>query len=389
MTDLSIHGNCDPSFLKVKEAFITNFENSQETGACVSVVVSGKTVVDLWAGHMDMAKTKPWQENTLANIFSCTKGILALCAIRLVDQGKLSLDKPVHHYWPDFAQNGKEDITVRMLLNHSSGIAALNEPLPTNAIYEWDTMIRAIEKEAPWWTPGEKHGYQVTTFGWLVGQVVKSVTGFSVGDYIRQEIAGPLGLDIHIGLSDEALHRSAQVLPKRLPSIHKDFLQLSLAMMRNPFGKTAKAFSNPISISTGMNTRSWKQSEIPAANGQSNARALSKLYGILSNGGKQNGIRLLSKEALLLCSQEESCGLDEVLNINTRFSLGFMLSQQKKSAQFGPNLRNFGHSGAGGSLTFADPDAQIGFAYIPNWLDSYILLDPRANRLIDALYDCL
>ncbi len=389
MGTITVQGYCDPAFTKVQQTFINNFEKKRETGAAVSIVMEGKTVVDIWAGYSDFWKNRPWQQNTLANIYSSTKGITAICALRLIDQGRLDPDKTVAAYWPQFGKNGKEKITVRMLLNHTAGLSGIKKRLPAKSLYEWNTMIRALENQEPWWPPGEKHGYHAVSFGWLVGQVIRNITGMSVGEYLKEEITGPLGLDLHIGLAETEHHRSATMVMLRIPSIHQDAIRFSSALVKHPAGLTACAFTNPWSIATGVNTRQWRKAELPAANGQSSARALATLYGALANGGSRNGYLLLSPETLELCSRETVSGTDHVLQLPTRFSLGFMLNQDNPSGSMGPGQKVFGHPGAGGSLGFADPEARLGFGYVMNKMDTYILIDPRAKALIDAAYTCL
>ena len=388
MAEISVNGFCDPAFDKVKQAFITNFKKGKERGAAVSIVIEGKTVVDIWAGYADFWKRRPWKEDTLVNIYSTTKGITAICAHRLIEQGRLDPDKPVAAYWPGFEKNGKEAITVRMLLNHTAGMVAVKRRLPGKAIYDWDTMINALEIQSPWWKPG-KLGYHAITFGWLVGQVIRNITGMSVGQFLKKEITGPLDLDIHIGLDEAEHHRSANMVMVRVPTIHPDCIALTRAIVMNPFGATSLALSNPFSIVTSVNSRSWRNAEIPAANGHATARALANLYGILANGGKAGNIQVLSPGAIDRCSEETSGGDDAVLKLKTRFSLGFMLNQDNPSGNMGPGKKTFGHPGAGGSLAFADPDAHLGFGYVMNKMDTFILVDPRAKRLINAVYECL
>jgi len=390
MTAVEIRGHCDPAFIPVKKAFQKNFRHQLETGAAISLVAEGKPVVDLWGGWTDFRRRRPWRSDTLANIYSATKGVTAVCAMRLMDQGRLDPDKPVAAYWPEFRGHGKEVITVRMLLNHTAGMVGLRKQLPGRALYNWPVITAAYAEEPPWWTPGQKHGYHAISFGWLLGQVIRNITGMSVGKYLRQEITGPLGLDLHIGLSPAEHHRCATMIMLRLrPSIHKDALRFAGALLGNITGPTARAFTNPASIITGVNSPAWRSAEIPSANGQSTAAALAALYGILATGGGQNGRQILSQNGVDQCSRREVAGRDAVLQLPTRFGPGFMLNQENSSGNFGPGRRSFGHPGAGGALGFADPDARLGFGYVMNKMDTYILVDPRARRLIDAAYRCL
>ncbi|HLW70944.1 MAG TPA: serine hydrolase domain-containing protein [Candidatus Binataceae bacterium] len=387
MDELRIEGTCDPRFERVKEAFAENFAQRNEYGASFAIVVDGLAVVDLWAGHADKARTIPWRPDTLVNLFSTTKGVTAICAHRLIDQGLLDLDTPVAAYWPEFARAGKDHIRLRQLLNHRAGLPALRKPVPDAAIYDWSAMTTALAAEEPWWTPGTRHGYHAITIGFLVGEVIRRITGKSLGDYFRDEIAGPLELDCHIGLTAEDDARCGQMIQSPAPP--KDQINIFKYAQEHPESVTAKAFFNPPGAMKlgAVNSRAWRAAEIPAANGHATAGALARLYGALAAGGAIDGVRVLEPEAIVRCHTEESSGRDEVLMIPTRFSTGFMLSQAHD--RMGPNARTFGHPGAGGSLGFADPDARVGFGYTMNKMGPYILMDPRPRALVEALYESL
>jgi CubicO group peptidase (beta-lactamase class C family) len=382
-----IEGVCDPKFGRVRQAFAANFESGTETGAACAITLDGKPVVDLWGGFADRAQTRPWTRDTLVNVYSTTKGLTAICAHRLVDQGKLDIDAPVSKYWPEFAQAGKENLPVRFLLSHRAGLPAVRKPLDPNALFEWDTMCSALAAQEPWWEPGTKHGYHALTFGFLVGEVIRRITSKTPGTYFRDELARPLGIDAHIGLGAEHDARTADLIPSPPPAPGEPNLFAEAA--KNPESATAKAFMNPpVLTKPGLvNSREWRAAEIPAGNGHTTARALARLYGALARGGEVDGYRVLMAPSIARCWEEQSRGADEVLFISTRFSLGFMMSQP--GASLGPNTRSFGHPGAGGSLGYADPDAKIGFGYTMNRMQSGILIDSRASRLIDALYASL
>jgi CubicO group peptidase (beta-lactamase class C family) len=382
-----IEGTCEPKFNRVKEAFAANFDSGDETGAACAITLDGKPVVDLWAGYADKAQTRLWTRDTIVNVYSTTKGLTAICAHRLVDQGKLDLDAPVAKYWPEFAQAGKGKLPVRFLLSHRAGLPAVRKPLAPDALYQWDTMCAALAEQEPWWEPGTKHGYHALTFGFLVGEVIRRITGKTPGTYFRDELAQPLGLDAHIGLGAEHDARTADMIPSPPPG--PDQPNLFAEAAKNPESVTAKAFMNPpVLIKPGLvNSREWRAAEIPAGNGHTTARALARLYGALGRGGEVDGYRVLTPRSIARCHDEQSRGPDEVLFISTRFGLGFMMSQP--GASLGPNSRSFGHPGAGGSLGYADPDAKIGFGYTMNRMQASILIDPRATRLIDALYASL
>jgi CubicO group peptidase (beta-lactamase class C family) len=387
MADIHIQGNCDPRFDRVKAAFAENFENRNEYGAAVAVTLEGRPVVDIWAGHTDKARTQLWSRDTIANVFSTTKGMTAICAHRLVDQGKLDLDAPVTRYWPEFAHAGKEKIRVRMLLNHQAGLPAIRQKLTDDDMYNWDAMTSALAAQEPWWVPGTKHGYHALTIGFLVGEVLRRITGKSLGAYFRDEIARPLGLDCHIGLDAQEDARCATMLPSPPPPAGD--VNLFEYAQQHPDSITAYTFNNPATAMKlgAVNSRAWRGAEVPAANGHTNARALARLYGALACGGELDDVRVLSREGVARAYTEESFGQDEVLLITTRFTTGFMLT--KPDDPFGPNPRTFGHPGAGGSLGIADPDAKIGFGYVMNKMGPYIVVDPRTRALLDAVYTSL
>jgi CubicO group peptidase (beta-lactamase class C family) len=387
MAEVTIDGCCDARFERVRVAFAENFAQRNEYGAAVAVYVGGKLVLDLWGGHADRERSRPWTRDTIVNLFSTTKGLTAICAHRLVDQGLLDLDSPVALYWPEFTRAGKDHIRVRQLLNHRAGLPAIRHRIPDESIYDWAAMTSTLATEEPWWTPGTRHGYHAITFGFLIGEVVRRVTGKTLGTYFRDEIAAPLGLDCHIGLDATDDPRCGQMIQSPRPP--EGQINIFKYAQDNPESVTAKAFLNPAGAMKlgAVNSRAWRGAEIPAANGHGTARALARLYGALACRGALDGVRVLEPDAIARCYTEESGGRDEVLMIPTRFSTGFMLTQPHDP--MGPNTHPFGHPGAGGSLGFADPDAGIGFGYTMNKMGPYILIDPRARVLLEAVYASL
>jgi len=385
--NITVHGECDPRFTRVRDAFVKNFELHDEVGAAASIVVDGKCVVDIWAGHADQAKSKPWNRDTIVNVWSTTKGLCAMAAHRLADQGKLDLDAPVAKYWPEFAQAGKGSIPVTALLNHQAGMAAIRAPLKHEDLFSWEKVTTELARQEPWWTPGTKHGYHAITFGWLVGEVVRRVSGKSLGTYFRDEIAKPLGADAHIGIGPEFDARVAEIIyaPPPKPGERNIFADI----MKDPKSVGAMAIFNPPTMfaQETTNSRAWRAAEIPGANGHANARALARIYGALARGGEVDGVKLFGPREIERCYTEQSKGPDAVLPLNTRFGLGYMISQP--GAQLGPNPHSFGHPGAGGSLGFADPTAKVGFGYVMNQMGNEPLLDVRPAALIDAVYASL
>ena len=337
---------------------------------------------------MDLEGSRPWQPDTLVNLYSSTKGIVAACANRLVDQGRLDLDSPVARYWPEFSQARKGSLPARYLLNHKAGLPAIRRPLEPGAYLDWDLMTDLLAKSETWWEPGTQHGYHVMTFGWLVGEVIRRIAQQSLGAYLRREIAGPLDIDLYIGLPEAEEHRVAPIVPR--PHDLAEQGSPVMELLKDKESMTYKAMLNPRDMMAvgAVNSRAWRAAEIPAANGQGNARGLARLYGVLANGGSRDGFTLLNPETIAAAAGPESEGLDAVLGVPTRFGLGFALNGG--STYYGPNMQAFGHPGLGGSTGFADPDARLGFGYAMNQLVGTIDTgDPRRQRLIDAAYGSL
>jgi len=384
---IPIEGSCDRNFGRVKEAFADNFDLTNELGASVAAYVDGKLVVDLWGGYADKSRTRPWTRDTLVNIYSTTKGLAAMCAHRLVDQGKLDPEAPVAKYWPEFAQAGKDKLPVKFLLSHRAGLPAIKKTLPPEALYDWKTMTDALAAQEPWWSPGTKHGYHAITYGWLVGEVVRRASGKTLGSYFRDEIVNPLGIDAHIGLDAKEDARVSNIVPAPPPKSGET--NPLLALLADPESMTYKAIMNPGAVLAPevVNSRAWRGMELPSANGHATARSIAKAYAALARGGEIDGYRVLTPASIERCHTEQSFGMDEVMKQKTRIGLGFMLSQP--GAAMGPNPHTFGHPGAGGSIGFADPTAKVGFAYTMNQMGTDPLLDPRAQRLFTALYESM
>jgi CubicO group peptidase (beta-lactamase class C family) len=387
---IQIHGTCDPRFERVRTTFREAFESGAEVGAAVCVNVEGETVVDLWAGWADAERSRAWERDTLVNVYSTTKGITALAAHRLVDEGRLDLDAPVADYWPEFAAAGKQELPVRYLLSHRAGLAAVRKPLAPGAIYEWETMTAALAEQEPWWKPGTAHGYHAMTFGWLVGEVVRRIAGRSVGTYVREEIGEPLGVEFHIGCGPELDARIAELIqgPFHVPEEGPAF-DLVKEIIAHPESLLARAFANPPIMDLAIpNGRDWRAAEIPAANGHTNAASLARIYGALALGGEIDGVRVLGREGIERARTEQSNGPDEVLPLRTRLGLGFFMPTEEEP--LGPNPRVFGHAGAGGSYGQADPESRMGFGYVMNHMHLGLwLVDPRARALLAAVYASL
>jgi CubicO group peptidase (beta-lactamase class C family) len=393
-----VHGHCDPRFQAVRDRFERNLREGLDLGASVAFTLEGEPVVDLWGGHLDFDRKDEWQRDTLVNLYSTTKGMTAICAHRLVEQGKIDLDAPVAEYWPEFAQAGKQDLPVRYLLSHQAGLPAVRKPLPKGALFDWDVMTSALAEQEPWWEPGSKHGYHAMTFGFLVGEVVRRVSGQSLGTYFREHVAEPLDADFHIGLAEGYDARTSKLhgqlvtpsqdgkpkLPEGLPEPLRKFM----LDMTDPNTMTGAAFINPAQDRGAVNSRDWRAAEIPAANGHGTARSLARIYGTLARGGEVDGVRILEPETIDNAISEQAFGPDAVLGgMPMRFGLGFMLRQD--FMPLSPNPRAFGHPGAGGSIGMADPDARVGFGYTLNKMQQGLVGGAGGFAMIGAFFEAL
>lgn len=368
---VEIHGYCNPRFLAVKNAFAKNFEAGLEVGASFAVTLHGEYVVDIWGGYSDAAETTPWRRDTITNVYSTVKVMTTVCALILIDRGQLNLDSPVADYWPEFAQAGKGKITVRQLLSHSAGLSGFDEPLSLETMYDWKKVTRLLERQEPWWEPGTQSGYHMVTFGYLAGELVRRISGKSIGTFFRDEVAIPLDADFHIGLAQEHDARVAELVPPPPmdpPPIEPDSI----------IGKTL--FNSP--IIPAYSDRAWRAAEIPSSNGHGNARSTARVGSLLACGGELDGLRLLSRATIDQAIEEQYNGIDLVLREPVRWGLGFGLANDKLSYL---NPRTFYWGGFGGSWLEMDPDAEMCFSYVMNKLEVDINGDKRMIALRNAL----
>ena len=375
---LTIHGECEPRFGGVRDAFAANFEAGREVGASFAATIDGALVVDLWGGWADAARTRPWERDTIVNVFSTTKAMTAICAHLLADREQLDFDAPVSRYWPEFAQAGKGEMPVRYLLSHQAGLAAIRAPLPTEALYDWERMTAALAAETPWWKPGSANGYHAVTYGYLVGELVRRISGRSLGVFFRDEVARPLGIDFHIGLAADEEARAAEMVP---PTAAEN---AAAGAAIDPESMLGKVMGNPPLAAAVANTTAWRTAEIPAANGHGNARSVARALAALACGGRLDGVSLLRSESIERAIEEQCYGTDLVLGIPMRWGLGFMVTSA--DLPLGPNPRTFGHGGWGGSLGIADMDARVSWAYVMNKMSPGTTGDTRAAGLLMALY---
>ncbi|MEV6263713.1 serine hydrolase domain-containing protein [Streptomyces sp. NPDC051784] len=380
-----IHGHCDDRFAAVRDAFEANFTERDELGAAVTVLLDGAPVVDLWGGWADGARTRPWERDTVVNVWSTTKGPTALCAHILADRGLLDLDAPVAVYWPEFAAEGKQSVRVRDLLSHRSGVAGLRNPHTLAELYDWEVTTARLAATAPWWEPGTRSGYHAISYGFLVGEVVRRITGLLPGEFLRQEVTGPLGIDFTVGLPEKDAERVAELVQPK--SVARE--QAALFALMEPVA--VASLLNPGTGIAAANTPGWRAAEIPAANGHGTARAVASLYGIVAGRGSLDGHRILSPEAAERVREGQGPCRDLVLGAGfaheTELGLGLWLSGP--NASYGPNPRAVGHDGAGGSCGLADPEAGVSIGYVMNRMGPHIADDPRKMALVDAVYGVL
>ncbi|MFF2846717.1 serine hydrolase domain-containing protein [Streptomyces sp. NPDC058001] len=388
---MNVHGTVAPGFEPVRDAFLRNFDERGERGAAVSVHHAGRQVVDLWAGTRDVdggPDGAPWEHGTAHIVRSATKGVAAAVPLLLHQRGQLDLDAPVARYWPEFKAAGKDQALVRHLLSHRVGVPALDRSLTPAEAADPDIGAAAVAAQRPAWAPGTDHGYHAQTYSWLVGELVRRVTGRSVGRWIADEIAGPLGLDLWVGLPDSEAGRVGRIGPVEAPAAPG-------APRVRPRRAVAEAYTDPgsltrrafdaISPSADENDPAYRRAELPASNGIATAGALSRFYAALI-GEVDGGARLFTPETVALAATEQSAGPDRVLVIATRFGLGFML-HGPASPLLGP--ASFGHPGRGGPLAFADPSTGTAFGYVTNGLRESVTSDPRAQALVQAVHSAV
>jgi CubicO group peptidase (beta-lactamase class C family) len=396
MSHAHIGGWCNPRFANLRAEFETNFRERGELGAAVCVTLDETVVADLWGGWTDAQQHRDWAQDTLVNVFSVGKGLLAVCLASLAGRGLLDPDATVASYWPEFGAAGKDSITVRQVLSHQAGLPALRQALPAGSALDWHLMTSLLAAEEPWWQPGSGHGYHVNTFGYLGGELIRRVTGASVGEFLRSEVAGPLGADVHIGLAVGEHGRVAEFRwPDRAGEAavpRNDRAETTAAAPRNdpvPNNQMAlNAYFNPPDFSGAgvVNTPAWRSAQIPSANAHATAAGVARVYTALAAGGAISGVRVVSAPALAAATQEQVYGEDLVLERPSRFGLGFQLTHPERELGRGP--RCFGHFGAGGSVGFCDPDARLAFGYVTNQMGPR-WRNPRNKALIDACYASL
>ena len=366
---MQIHGFCDEGFGAVRDAFAANFDRGEELGAAAAVTHRGRPVVDLWAGDADQ-HGRPWATDTIVNVYSTTKTMTFICVLMLVDQGLVDLAAPVAEYWPEFAAHGKADIRVAQVMSHTAGLSGFDPPVTPDDLYDWDAICRHLAAQTPWWTPGDGSGYHLVTQGYLLGEVVRRVSGRSLGTYFAEEVAGPLEADFHIGLPASEDDRVADLVPPDLAALaaQADSARDSIA--------ARSVLSCPLD-GTEPRTRAWRAAEIPAAGGIGNARSVARIHSALACGGAVDGIRLLQPDTVERVLEEQSNTTDRVLGMPMRFGLGFGLMSD--TIPLSPNPRSFFWGGWGGSIAVIDLDTETSVAYVMNRMGNGMAGDIRGG----------
>jgi CubicO group peptidase (beta-lactamase class C family) len=386
-SEVSISGSCDPEFETVRTAFERNFTERNEVGAAVAVWVDGDLVVNLCGGWADAARTKPWQENTLASVFSGSKGLTSTCVHLLADRGEIDLHAPVATYWPEFGQAGKESISIATVMGHRSGVIGPQQRLAPEAVSDWDLVCEKIAAAEPWWEPGTAQGYHLVTFGFILGEVVRRVTGRSIGQFLRSEIAEPLGIDVHIGLPAAEHDRCAEMVNK--PHI-RDVLAAApghpTCLGEHPLAGLSVALGFVPDDELGSNALDiWRTAEFPSTNAHVTALGMATFYNAIAQE------KLLTRDHMEKCRVSQGgFEVDVVLGPRVAdhgWGLGYMLNQRRVA---GPNPKIFGHGGSGGSFAFVDLEHRIGYSYVMNQFDATKAnADPRSVALSDEVYAAL
>ncbi|MBV9326780.1 MAG: beta-lactamase family protein [Chloroflexi bacterium] len=377
---MGVSGSCDARFNSLQEALEANLASGEELGASITVNLDGKNVVDMWGGWRDEARTQPWSEDTIVNVWSTTKTVTSLAVLMLVSRGQIDAHAPVARYWPEFGAAGKDRVEVRHLLSHTSGVSGLDQPATVEDLYDWQRSTSRMAAQAPWWEPGTASGYHALNFGHLLGELVRRVTGKGLKQFVAEEIAGPLGADFQIGAREADSGRIAPVVPP--PPLPFD-----LAAM-DPNSPTVRTFTGPPANASDANTAAWRAADIGAANGHGNARSVARILSAISLGGQVDGTRLLSTDAISQIFEQQSDGVDVVLGVPLRFGIGYGLPKVE-TVPYIPQGRVCFWGGWGGSVIIMDLDRRLTVSYMMNRMGPGIIGSERSEAYVRAVYDAL
>lgn len=371
---MEIKGHFDEKFAALRDEFERNFDNHNDVGASFAVTIEGEYVVDIWGGDRNESKTLPWEEDTIVCVFSTTKTMTALCALVLFDRGQLNFDDPVTKYWPEYGQNGKESTLVRHFLGHTAGLPGFGEKLTKEALYDWDTVIGVLERQEPWWTPGENCAYHAITQGYLVGEVVRRISGQSLGDFFKKNIADPLGADFHIGLDPALFSRTAEMLfGGEIPQMPEEM---------TPDYMKGREDGTPNVMPPETNSNGWRQTESPAANGHGNARSVVRAQSPIVNGGSAFGVDLLSSTTIDQIFREQG----DMSGMGVKHGIGYGLTGLFAS-EIPDGTKTCFWGGAGGSTIILDHTNHVCLSYVMNQMDMNMLGDRRGANLTKCFYD--
>ena len=375
-----VEGRCAPRFEAVRDALAQNLGSGEELGASLVVDIDGDLVVDLWGGFCDQARTVPWTERTITNVWSSTKTVTSLAALMLADRGELDVDAPVARYWPEFAAAGKEGVLVRHLMSHSSGVSGLEQPAVAEDLYDWPTATSRMAAQAPWWEPGTASGYHALNYGHLVGEVVRRVSGKTLKQFVDEEIAGPLGADFQIGAAEADWGRIADVVPP--PPLPLDFEALG------PDSLTVKTLTGPLIEAGAANTPGWRRADLGAVNGHGNARSVARIMSVVARGGQVGGVRLLRPETIEKIFTDQINGIDLVLGVPLRFGIGYGLPVPELLPWI-PDEKICYWGGWGGSMIIMDSGRRMTISYMMNKMGPGIIGSDRSAAYGQAIYDAL
>jgi CubicO group peptidase (beta-lactamase class C family) len=373
-----VHGSCDARFDGVRDALAQHLD-ADELGASVAVDLDGQTVVDLWGGFRDEARTTPWTQDTLVNVWSTTKTVLNLAALMLVDRGELDVHAPVGDYWPEFSAKGKKNVLVRHLMSHTSGVSGWDQPFSIRDMYDWESSTERLALQRPWWEPGTASGYHANNQGHLVGEVIRRITGKTFKRFVAEEIAGPLGADFQVGAREGDWNRIAPVVPPPPPDV--DFRTL------DPQSVLVKTYTGPVASAKAANSPEWRRADLGALNGHSNARGVLQVLRTLSLGGAAGGVRLLSPKTIDLVFEQQADGVDLVLGERFRWGIGYCLGSPL--IPYVPEGRTFFWGGWGGSMIVMDLDRRLTISYMMNRMAPGILGSDRTEAYLRAVYAAL
>jgi CubicO group peptidase (beta-lactamase class C family) len=375
-----VHGHSEERFDRVRSALADNIASGEEVGATIAIDIGGETVVDMWGGFTDGARTNPWDRDTIVNVWSSTKTVTSLAGLMLVDRGLVELTEPIATHWPEFAANGKQDINFRHVLSHMSGVSGWDLPFATEDMYDWDKATAALAAQTPWWEPGTASGYHAHNQGHLIGEVIRRVTGRSLKEFVRDEIAGPLGADFQIGATHADYGRIAEIIPP--PPLE---LPLEMLPEDSPMRKT---FSGPPPNADAANTPAWREADMGALNGHGNARSLATILSAVSLGGNARGVQLLKPETVELIFEEQANGIDLVLPAPLRWGVGYALAKTE-ALPYVPDEKICFWGGWGGSMVLMWPDRRTTISYVMNRMGPGILGSDRMATYGQLIFDAL